>query len=197
MLHRTKQNAADRGSVPVFAVFSESCFQRPCARASQRTATLLSGCMILLSAALCFPAAAQTASSGAANTPPDDIRPDELLQDRFDRRITIPGTQIGAVSFQTAAVADLGFNDNVFAQQSGVKSDFFTDYGARVLGDYGYEGFRADLSLNYLERRYFTLSNEDFWQGGARPQLLIDKRGKLPCKTNSSHWSLGRIRESV
>ena len=171
MLHCTKQNAPDRPSVPGIAAFFESCCQRYPDRVSGRAARWLAGLLLLLSSAAGLPAAAQTATPAAANTPPDDIRPDELLQDRFDRRTTIPGTQVGAVSFQAAAVADLGFNDNVFALQTGVKSDAFADYGARLVGNYGVDGFRANLSLNYLERRYFTLHNEDFWQGGTRLQL--------------------------
>lgn len=134
---------------------------------------LLAGLAALLAAGEPSSTLAQTAgpTEAAGNTPPDDIRPDEPLQDRFDRRITIPGTQVGAVSFQAQAVADLGFNDNVFAQDSGVKSGFFADYGARFDADYHYDGFRANLSLNGQERRYFSLSNEDFWQGGTRLQL--------------------------
>ncbi|GGE99255.1 hypothetical protein GCM10011611_01010 [Aliidongia dinghuensis] len=127
---------------------------------------------VLLATALSPSAAAQsTPDQPAINTPPDEVRPHELLQDRFDRRTSVPGTQIGAVSFQASAVADLGYNDNVFAQQTGVKGDGFVDYGGRISGDYHYDGFRALLDLNYQERRYITLPNEDYWQGGARLNL--------------------------
>lgn len=174
MLHRTKINPVDRASVPpVLSIFKQSFKSRPAPFNGRLVALLLSGVAVFLAAGEPSSAVAQTAGAAqaAGNTPPDDVRPDEPLQDRFDRRVTIPGTQIGAVSFQAQAVADLGFNDNVFAQDSGVQSDFFADYGARIAADYHYDGFRADLTLNYQERRYFQLSNEDFWQGGARLQL--------------------------
>jgi hypothetical protein len=168
MLHRKKQNAGTLATVPGKSATSASYSLCPSDRASGRLALLfLSGVATLLSPAATRPAAAQTAADAVSDLQ-NDVRPNELLQDRFDRRTILPGTQIGGVSFQASAVADLGFNDNVFAEQTDVKSDFFTDYGARIGGDYSSSGFRAHLDLNYQERRYFSLSNEDFWQGGAR-----------------------------
>ena len=174
MVHCTKINPVDHASVPPVSSICKSVFKLHWTPFHGRPAVLLlAGIAALLAAGEPSSGMAQTAGPAEAvgNTPPDDIRPDEPLQDRFDRRITIPGTQIGAVSFQAQAVADLGFNDNVFAQGTGVKSDFFVDYGARFDADYHYDGFRANLSLNGQQRQYFSLSNEDFWQGGTRLQL--------------------------
>jgi len=174
MVHCTKINPVDHASVPPVSSICKSVFKLHWTPFHGRPAVLLLAVIAaLLAAGEPSSGMAQTAGPAEAvgNTPPDDIRPDEPLQDRFDRRITIPGTQIGAVSFQAQAVADLGFNDNVFAQGTGVKSDFFVDYGARFDADYHYDGFRANLSLNGQQRQYFSLSNEDFWQGGTRLQL--------------------------
>jgi hypothetical protein len=174
MLQRTKINPVDRISVPSVPPHPKPILKSCAAPFNGRLlALLLSSAAALVAAVEPSSAMAQTAGSAqaAGNTPSDDIRVDETLQDRFDRRITVPGTQIGAVSFQAQAVADLGFNDNVFAQDSGVKSDAFADYGLRLDADYHYDGLRANLSLTGQERRYFTLSNEDFWQGGTRLQL--------------------------
>ncbi|WP_326878561.1 outer membrane beta-barrel protein [Aliidongia sp.] len=168
MLHRTKKNTTSSHSVPNPGTVSGLNFRRRPARAPGRSlAAFVSGFAILLSLGACLPAAAQ----GVADSSADDVRPDELLQDRFDRRTTIPGTQIGGVTFQASAVADLGFNDNVFALQNDTKSDFFADYGARLGADYGTSGFRAHLDLNGQERQYLSLTNEDFWQGGSRLTL--------------------------
>jgi hypothetical protein len=174
MLHCTKRNPVDRASVPSVSSICKPVPKWHCAPLHGRLiALLLAGTAVPLAVGEPSSAMAQTAgpAQGVGNTPPDDIRPDEPLQDRFNRRTTIPGTQVGAVSFQAQAVADLGFNDNVFGQQTGVQSGFFVDYGARFVADYHYDGLRANLSLNGLERRYFTLANEDYWQGGTRLQL--------------------------
>jgi len=185
MLHCTKINPVDRASVPPVSSISKPSFELPLAPfRGCLTVLLLSGVAVLLATGEPSSAWAQTIGNTSAvgqtptsgaeavgDTLPDDLRPDEPLQDRFDRRVTIPGTQVGAVSFQAQAVADLGFNDNVFAQDTGVKSDAFVDYGARVNADYHYDGLRADLSLSYLERHYLQLGNEDYWQGGTRLQL--------------------------
>ena len=178
MLHRTKINTLDHASAP-----SAPSIRKPPDPQHLRV-LLLSGAAILLTAGLARPAIAQTvaapaatppdaavASSGVTSAPADDLREYETLQDRFDRRTTLPGTQIGPVSFQAQAVADLGFNDNLFAQDTDIKSDFFADYGLKLGADYHYEGFHANWSLNGVERHYFTKTNEDFWQGGTRLQL--------------------------
>jgi hypothetical protein len=173
MLHCTKRNTVDRASVPPVSLICKLVPSWHRTPLRGRLLTLLLAGVAGLAAGAPADASAQTAGSAqaAGNTPTDDIRPYELLQDRFDRRTTLPGTQIGAVSFQAQAVADLGFNDNIFAQDTAIQSGFFADYGARFNADYHYDGFRANLSLNGQERRYFTLGNEDYWQGGTRLQL--------------------------
>lgn len=174
MLQCTKINPVDHASVPSVSLIPKPVITwRLVPFHGRLSMLLLSGVAVLVAAGEPSSVRAQTASATQAmgNTPPDDLRSDEPLLDRFNRRITIPGTQVGAVSFQAQAVADLGFNDNVFALQTGVKSDFFVDYGARFDADYHYDGFRANLSLNGQERSYLSLSNEDFWQGGTRLQL--------------------------
>ena len=187
MLQRTKTTATALALVVRIPADFRPC---PALRSSRRFGratshvipSVIPGLAFLLSSTLCLPAAAQTVpqapstesaptevlSSGA---PIEEIRPGELLQDRFNRRTTIPGTRIGPVLFQPSAVADLGFNDNVFAQNTGVKSDFFADYGGRLEGDYQTGTLRAHLSLNGQERHYFSLTNEDYWQAGARLSL--------------------------
>lgn len=178
MLQRKKINSASHASVPtVLSIFKPASKRRLTAikgrRIDRRLALLLSGVAVLLAAGKPVPAVAQSAGTAQAapNTPPDELQPDEPLQDRFDRRISVPGTQIGAVSFQAQGVADLGFNDNVFGEQTGQKSDAFADYGVKIGADYNHDGFHANFALNGLERRYFTLPNEDYWQGGTRLQL--------------------------
>ena len=77
-----------------------------------------------------------SASSSLAQQLPsanqDDLQMNEPLQSRYDRRGLLERFYIGP--FQVAAVtqADLGFNDNVFAQPSGQKSDFFVDLGGKL-----------------------------------------------------------------
>jgi hypothetical protein len=66
----------------------------------------------------------------------DDIRPGESLQDRFDRRGLIEPIVIGPFQVTALVQGDLGFNDNVFAQAAGQKSDFFFDLGARIRTNY-------------------------------------------------------------
>jgi hypothetical protein len=172
MPHRKKRNPVDRAWVPQEkAIFKPVFKRRSSHRDGRLTTMLLSGFLCLIAAGTPLPTKAQTVSEAATDTPPDDIRPDELLQDRFNRRISVPGTQIGAVSFQGSAVADLGFNDNLFAQDTGVKSDFFVDYGGKLDADYHDDEFRAHWSLNGSERRYFSQNNEDYWQGGTRLEL--------------------------
>jgi hypothetical protein len=167
MLHRKKINPIDRPSVPpVIAIFKRAFRQRSPRCDGRLVAMLLSSFVALAPAA----ATAQTVAD-PANTLPDDIRPNELLQDRFNRRTSLPGTQIGAVSFQAAAVADLGFNDNLFGEQTGGESDFFVDYGGKVDAYYQDDGFRAHWNVNGQERRYFDKTTEDYWQGGTRLEL--------------------------
>ncbi|HLZ66859.1 MAG TPA: outer membrane beta-barrel protein [Aliidongia sp.] len=142
---------------------------------------LLSGFLALLSAGKPNSAAAQQAPAPAATgvisteatseTLAEEVRPYELLQSRFTRRTSVPPTQVGAVAFQVNAVADLGFNDNLFGQDTNVKSAFFADYGAHLDGDYHYDGFRAHLALGGQERHYFTVTNEDYWQATSRLEL--------------------------
>jgi hypothetical protein len=125
------------------------------------------------------------APASAQQVPPspvDELRPNELLQDRYDRRGQIP--TIDAFPFQVTALAaaDLGFNDNVFAQPTGLKSDFYFDVGAKVHTNYQHEAFSAVLDTSVLDHQFVTLTTENFWEANARLTLhdtLSDDFGYL------------------
>jgi len=116
-----------------------------------------------------------SASSSLAQQLPsanqDDLQMNEPLQSRYDRRGLLERFYIGP--FQVAAVtqADLGFNDNVFAQPSGQKSDFFVDLGGKLITTYRYDAFSAELDAYLLDHQYLSLTSEDYWEGNGRLSL--------------------------
>jgi hypothetical protein len=99
---------------------------------------------------------------------PDDIRPGEPLQDRFDRRQPAVGAQIGAVRIRPEAYLGFGFDDNIFATRDDKKSDFFALYGGRIAADYAHETLRAQFTAGVTDRRYVDRSSEDYWQAQTR-----------------------------
>jgi hypothetical protein len=101
----------------------------------------------------------------------DDLRPGESLQDRFDRRGLIEPIVIGPFQVTALLQGDLGFNDNVFAQATGLKSDFFFDLGAKIHTNYQYGGFSAQLDTNLLDHQFVSLTTEDYWEGNGRLSL--------------------------
>lgn len=110
-------------------------------------------------------------SPARANALPDDIRPGEPLQDRFDRRQPAVGAQIGAFRIRPEADLDFGFDDNIFATPTDKKSDFFGVYGGRIAIDYAHEALRAQLTAGFADRRYVNRSSENYWQAQTRLSL--------------------------
>ncbi|MGB8841015.1 MAG: outer membrane beta-barrel protein [Aliidongia sp.] len=103
--------------------------------------------------------------------PTDELRPNELLQDRYDRRGQIPTIDAYPVQVTALADADLGFNDNIFAQSTGLKSDFFFDVGAKLHTNYQRDAFTAVLDTSVLDHQFVTLTTENFWEANARLSL--------------------------
>src|ERR1700733_8924610 len=86
----------------------------------------------------------------------DDIRSNETLQSRFDRRGLIEPIEIGPFVLATQVQGDVGFNDNIFAQSTGQKADFFFDLGLKGVATYHNEAFSAELDTYFLDHQYVS-----------------------------------------
>ncbi|MEI9984566.1 MAG: outer membrane beta-barrel protein [Aliidongia sp.] len=94
----------------------------------------------------------------------DDIRSNETLQSRFDRRGLIEPIEIGPFLLATQVQGDVGFNDNIFAQSTGQKADFFFDLGLKGVATYHNEAFSAELDTYFLDHQYVSLTTENYWE---------------------------------
>lgn len=121
----------------------------------------LSAALLTLLAA---PGQAQTPQPQLLPEVTDDLRMNEPLQARFDRRGLVEPIQIGPFQLSLLTQFDFAFNDNIYAQTSNQKSDFFFDIGAKAITTYHYEDFSAELDTYVLDHQFLRYTTENYWE---------------------------------
>lgn len=102
-------------------------------------------------------------------TPNDNVRPHEMITDRFQRREIEQGTWIGAFQISPSINFGMGYDDNVFGQSgANQKSDLFATYGGQANVKYLHGPVSANLSADIQDRRYVSQTHNDYWVGGGR-----------------------------
>jgi hypothetical protein len=124
----------------------------------------------LLGVAICgltTPAPAQIYERGTYESGLDTVVRGETLEGRLERRQLPIGAHLGAFWIRPELQLDEALDNNIFATQSGKRSDAITTLTGRFAADYAFDSNRLSFDGYGAGHKYATNPTEDAWEGAA------------------------------